>query len=250
MATTRSILFSFAHPDDESFSVAGTAARYLQEGVRCFLSCATRGEAGKAGDPPVCSREELPQVREQELKEACRIIGLPEPAFLGYRDKELAEAPGDAIRKQLVTLIRQHRPQVVITFDPEGANRHPDHIAISRFTTDAVAAAADPRFYPEAGPPHRVDRLLWTVPLVVWQKVWEGKDPWQCHGVDYVMDISRWREVKARALKAHRSQHLSIDRIFFAMPPEKQQRAFSMEAFRHAFGAPPPPGATDLFAGL
>ncbi|MFO7173211.1 MAG: PIG-L deacetylase family protein [Bacillota bacterium] len=250
MAAERSILFCFAHPDDESFTVAGTAARYLSEGVRCLLACATRGEAGKMGDPPVCTREELPRVREQELREACRIIGLPEPVLLGYRDRELADAPGDEIRRKLVALIRQHRPQIVITFDPEGANRHPDHIAISRFTTDAVAAAADPRFYPEAGPPHRVQRLLWTIPVSVWLDLRAGREPFSCPGVDYVIDIRPWRARKADALRAHRSQHLSIDRFFFHLSPEERERALSIEAFRHGCGTPPPPGATDLFAGL
>lgn len=246
----RRILFSFAHPDDESFLVAGTAARYLGEGAQCLLACATRGEAGKAGDPPVCSREELPQVREQELRAACRIIGLPDPVFLGFRDQELAQVPVDAVRGQLVALIRRLRPQVVVTFDPEGSNRHPDHVAISRFTADAVAAAADPRFYPDAGPPHRVSRLVWTLPAFAWDAVKEGRDLWQEPGVDYLLDISPWREVKAQALRAHRTQHLSIDRLFFHLPPAQRNRVLGVEAFRHAFGPPPPPGATDLFAGL
>ena len=146
----------FAHPDDETFLTGGVACRYADEGVRVVLVSATRGESGKAGDPPLCAPEELPALREEELRRATAILGIADVHLLGYRDRELAAAPPDEIREQLVTLIRRHQPSVVVTFDPNGGNAHPDHVAISRFTADAVAAAADPRWFPSAGPPHSI----------------------------------------------------------------------------------------------
>ena len=153
------LLFCLAHPDDESFSGAGTIMKYAETGMRTVLVTGTLGERGKVGDPPVCSIEELPAYRERELREAAAIIGICELHLLGYRDKELADAPPDAVRRALVTVIRRERPSIVFTFDPNGFNVHPDHVAISRFTTDAIAAAADPRWYPDAGAPHSVTRL-------------------------------------------------------------------------------------------
>jgi N-acetylglucosamine malate deacetylase 2 len=227
------ILLSFAHPDDESFSGAGLACRYLAEGVRIVLVTATLGQAGKAGDPPVCSREDLPGVREAELREAAGVIGIDALHLLGYRDRELAEAPPARIRAQLVGLIRHYRPHVVVTFDPNGFNVHPDHVAISRFTVDAVSAAADARWIRDAGPAHRVQRLIWTPPIPPWdaaRSVALEAEP----GVDFVLDLSEWRDRKAAALRAHRTQHQSIDRYFFSQPD--RERVLSVETYRHAWG--------------
>ena len=85
MAEQRSLLFIFAHPDDESFSAAGTASRYAEEGARLTLVTATRGDKGKCGDPPVCRPEKLARVREEELREAARVIGIPDVRVLDYR---------------------------------------------------------------------------------------------------------------------------------------------------------------------
>jgi LmbE family N-acetylglucosaminyl deacetylase len=243
-----SILFSFAHPDDESFSGAGTAMKYGAAGVRTVLVTATRGERGKRGDPPVCAQEELAACRERELREAARIIGFDELQILDYRDRELADAPPDAVRRSLVSLIRRVRPSVVATFDPNGFNVHPDPVAISRFTGDAIAAAADPRWYPDAGEPHLVPRVVWTPPIAAWEagRI-ERLD--ERPGADFVLDVSPWRDRRAAALRAHRSQHLSVDRCFFNQPDT--DRILSVEVWRQASG--PALGrrpAHDLMEGL
>jgi N-acetylglucosamine malate deacetylase 2 len=242
------ILFSFAHPDDESFSGAGTAMKYGAAGVRTVLITATRGEHGKVGDPPVCAPQDLAACREAELKDAIRIIGFDELHVLDYRDRELGYAPPDAVRRSLVTLLRRLRPSVVVSFDPNGFNIHPDHVAISRFTADAVAAAADPRWYPDAGDPHIVPRAVWTPPIAAWEV---GKtDRLKQHpGADFVLDVSPWRTRKAAALRAHRSQHLSIDRLFFSQPDPEQ--ILGVEVWRQAWGPPlSRRPSSDLMEGL
>ena len=241
------LLFCFAHPDDESFSGAGTVMKYAaQSGVRSVLVTATLGDRGKRGDPPVCTVEELPACRERELRRAVEIIGIGELHLLGYRDKELADAPPDAIRRALVAVIRRERPSIVFTFDPHGFNLHPDHVAISRFTSDAVAAAADPRWLPETGEPYSVPRLLWTPLLPPWEPL--SADAAQ-PSADFLIDIIPWRERKAAALRAHRSQHLSIDRCFFKQPDI--DRILAAETWRQAWGPPlPARPATDIFLGL
>ncbi|MFO7693467.1 MAG: PIG-L family deacetylase, partial [Vicinamibacterales bacterium] len=144
----RRLLLVFAHPDDESVFAAGLACETVSRGGRVALCTATPGDRGKVGDPPVCSRERLGAVRQAELMAACAVLGIGTVRVLGYPDRGLASAPADTIRRQLVELIRAVRPQVVVTFDPNGSNLHQDHVAISRFTSDAVAATADSRWFP------------------------------------------------------------------------------------------------------
>jgi LmbE family N-acetylglucosaminyl deacetylase len=194
---------------------------------------ATLGEEGKTGNPPVCTREELAKVREAELLDAARLIGVEDVHRFGYHDRQLDKVPHLEIRERLVALIRRHRPQVIISFDPNGTNLHPDHIAISRFTSDAIAAAADSRWFANSGEPHQVQRLLWTTPVPFWELA-RVENMNSQPGVDFVIDIQSWVSVKIQALKTHRTQHLSIDRIFFTSPDPKLLLRF--EVFRQAWG--------------
>lgn len=241
-------LFCYAHPDDESFSGAGTVMRYAAAGVRSELVTATLGQHGKCGQPPVCRPEDLERIRERELRDAAAIIGFDQLHLLGYRDRELAAAPPDAMRQALVTIIRRSRPAVVFTFDPNGFNVHPDHVAISRFTSEAVAAARDPRWHPEAGAPHVVARLLWTPAFPPWDapKIERLEEH---PGTDFLVDVSAWHDRRVAALRAHRSQHLSIDRCFFHQPD--LERILATEAWRHAWGPEPSrrPGE-DILEGI
>ena len=173
-------------------------------------------------------------MRERELREAARVIGFHELQLLGYRDRELTDAPFEEIRSKLVTLIRRVRPSVVLTFDPNGFNLHPDHTAISRFTHDAIAVAADPRWLPDAGAAHIVSRVLWTPPLPPWEA--SERDPRDLAGADFVIDVSPYYDRRVEALRAHRTQHISIDRHFFSHAD--LPRVLRTEIWRHAFGPP------------
>jgi LmbE family N-acetylglucosaminyl deacetylase len=187
-------------------------------------------------------------VRAAELRSAVEILGHSSLELLGYRDKQLASAPFAEVREKLVGLLRRHRPRIVITFDPNGSNAHTDHVAISRFTSDAVQAAADVRFFPETGAPHRVERLLWTTPTPCWELAFK-QSPADEPGVDFLLDVGPWWRRKEAALRAHRSQFRNTARLFFD-PPDTERR-LSLEAFRLAWGARPPGApAADLWAGL
>lgn len=244
----RRILLIFAHPDDESFGAAGLGRRYADAGAEIALVTATRGQEGKTGEPPVCTREELPACREAELRKAAAILGIGHVHLLDYRDKHLLEAPPAKIREDLIGLIRLHRPHVVVTFDPNGINGHADHIAIARFAMDAVSAAADGRWHKALGAGHQVQRVLWTPPRLPWDLP-KSPDLSQEPGVDFVVDVSRYREAKAAALRAHRTQHLSVDRYFFSNPDV--DRILSVESFRQGWGPrlQGRPG-DDVFAGI
>jgi LmbE family N-acetylglucosaminyl deacetylase len=242
------ILFSFAHPDDESFFVAGTIRKYAEAGAHLALISATSGEQGTAGDPPLCAREELARVREAELEAAAKILGIAEVILLRYPDRGLAAAPPDEIRARLVAEIRRLRPRVVVTFDPNGVNNHPDHVACGRFTTEAVNAAADARWHPEHGAPHEVARLLWTAPLRPYSlgilDRLAGRP-----GIDFLLDVRPWSGYKAEALLAHQTQRGSVNRHFF--DNADCERRLSVEALRLAWGrAPARRPAEDLFEGL
>lgn len=246
--TARRLLLVFAHPDDESVFAAGVACETVATGGQVGLCTATAGENGKLGDPAVCGRDELGRVRQAELLAACRELGIATLRVLGYPDRALGVAPTETIRRQLVEVIRAVRPQVVVTFDPNGSNLHPDHIAISRFTSDAVASAGDARWFPDLGAAHAVSRLVWTLPVRPWDLL-RRSEPALEPGADFAIDVSRRVGQKMAALRAHRTQHLGLQRIFFSKPDVT--RLLSVEVFRQAFGPPlEARPAADLFAGI
>ena len=235
------LLLVLAHPDDESFLAAGTIARCVEAGVRVGLMCATRGQRGKTSD--LCTIEELPQVREAELREAARVLGIHELEFSPYQDQHLTEAPPDDMRRRVVRMVRRMRPQVVFTFDPHGSNQHTDHVAISRFAMDGVAAAADGRWYPEEGEGWQVERVLWPAMLRVWELEYMPERE-SYPGVDYLIDVSAYRDRKEAALRAHRTQWSGLSKLFLAKPG-----GMSWEAFRVGAGSRPAHvPAKDLFS--
>ena len=244
----RTILLSFAHPDDESFFIAGTIRKYADAGVHMALVSATSGEAGSPGDPPLCAREDLGRVREAELRAAVEILGIDELELLHYADRGLASAPPDEIRGKLVAAIRRLRPPVVITFDPNGVNNHPDHVACGRFSMDAVNAAADPRWHPEHGAAHQVPRVLWTAPVRPYAM--GLMDDLASHpGIDYLFDVRPWSKPKAAALLAHATQRKSVNRHFF--DNSDCDRRLGVEALRLAWGqAAATRPASDVFEGF
>jgi LmbE family N-acetylglucosaminyl deacetylase len=236
------LLFILAHPDDETFIAGGTIARYAGAGVEIGVVCATRGEQGKTGD--ICSREDLAGVREAELRDAAGILGIRYLEILSYADQALASAPPDEIRRTIVAAVRRQGPEIVITFDPNGMNLHVDHIAISRFASDAVAAAADPRWHPETGEPHNVGRLLWCAPGRVYD-LGATENLAGRAGIDFLIDIRPHREKKNAALRAHRTQYPGLKKLF------DDDRTTAVEAFRVAWGPRPHEvPAADLFAEL
>lgn len=144
----RRLLCVLAHPDDESLGVGGMLARYAAEGVGTYLVTATSGEAGWPGDPEAHPGEQqLAQIREGELRRAAEILNIRAFSLLRYPDGGLANAPFQTVIAKIVQAIRLIRPQVVVTFGPDGATGHPDHIAICQLTTAALLCAADPTYF-------------------------------------------------------------------------------------------------------
>ena len=150
----------FAHPDDESMGLGSTLARYAAEGVATYLVCATRGEKGWFGDEADHpGAQKLGQIRQAELSEAAKVLGLRQVDFLDFIDGELAASDSGLAIQRIVSCIRAVRPQVVVSFGPEGDYGHPDHIAIFQLTAAALVAAADPAFAQNGAQPHRVSKF-------------------------------------------------------------------------------------------
>jgi LmbE family N-acetylglucosaminyl deacetylase len=168
----RVLLSVLAHPDDESFGMGGTLALYANQGVKVHLICATRGEAGEVGPEYLHAYDSIADLRESELRCAAAHLGLQGVHFLDYRDSGMVGsvdnehpdafimAPVDQVAAQVAHYIRELKPQVVLTFDPIGGYRHPDHIHIHHAATRAFSLAADPEF--EDGlSPYQVEKFYY-----------------------------------------------------------------------------------------
>jgi LmbE family N-acetylglucosaminyl deacetylase len=165
MAEELRLLAVFPHPDDETLGLGGTLAKYSAEGVATFLVCATRGERGwfdsEGPDPGL---DAVGRMREAELRCAAEHLGLREVSFLDYLDGDVDKAEPAEIIGRLVTHIRRIRPQVIVTFAPDGAYGHPDHIALSQFTAAAIVCAADSSFKDAvAQSSHRLSKFYYMV---------------------------------------------------------------------------------------
>lgn len=155
------ILISLAHPDDEAFGMGGAIARYVNEGADVYLICSTNGDVGTVAEKYLNGYDSIADLRLAELNCASEALGFKAVFTLGYRDsgmpgtadnehpRALIAAPPDEVTGQIVRVIRQVRPQVVVTFDPFGGYGHPDHIRMCETTTRAFHDAADPGKYPE-----------------------------------------------------------------------------------------------------
>lgn len=146
---TPRLLCVFAHPDDEVFCAGGTLAKYVADGCEAMVVSATKGDAGQIRDASVATRRTLGTVREQELQESCRRLGVQHAVCLNYGDGTLENTDSQVLIEQIISIIREFRPDVVITFGPDGAYGHPDHIAIGEATTEACSLAGDSHQFPQ-----------------------------------------------------------------------------------------------------
>jgi LmbE family N-acetylglucosaminyl deacetylase len=249
-ASPLKLLAVLAHPDDESMGIGGALARYADEGVETHLICATRGERGWFGAP-----EEYPgpfalgQLREAELLDAADVLNIRSVRFLGYCDGDLDQAPPARAIARIAAAIREIRPQVVVTFGPDGAYGHPDHIAISQLTTAAVMAAADDGYLLDGLPPHQTQKLYYVVFRALETAIFEEAFGELVMPVD---DVERrmvawpdwmattqldttdyWRQVW-QAIACHRTQLPAIDAIA-ALPEDRHRALWGVQTYYRVF---------------
>ncbi len=234
----KTLLLVFAHPDDESFICGGTIARYVQSGWQVDLICATRGEAGNVDPYKDLSGEELGNIRQKELETAGTILGITSVTFLGYKDGALAgQHPGeleDKIYRQMTAIF----PDVVVTFEPNGITNHPDHTKICLSTTFAFQKYTasllpkqhigqrekksfqetinqeekEPKLYYACMPESIASYLKQqkNIPAESFGKPWVGTPD---KFITTVIDISKFRTKKIKAVRAHASQQADFDRF-------------------------------------
>ncbi len=250
------LLAVLAHPDDESFGPAATLAKYVAQGVRVSLVCATRGESGEISDPQLATPEILSQVREEELRCACRVIGIQELRFLGYKDGQMSSYDPQEVEEKVVRAIREVRPQVVLTFGPDGISGHWDHITIGKATTDAFFSAGDEERFTEhmaeGLSPHEVAKLYYVAVPRSCFRAMSLDLPGTCDDrITTVIDVVPFLEVKKRALACHKTQ-LPPGNIFARMSDEEMRKWWGKEHFVLAASRVglPPEIETDLFWGL
>ena len=278
MADKRCLMVVHAHPDDEVFRTAGIYAKYAAAGAHVVAVYATRGEEGEMHDPdldPEEARVRLGEIREREVRAACAILGVKDVRFLGYRDSGMAgwdtndnpaafmNADVDEAAGQLLTIIRETRPQVVVTYDErgDGGYGHPDHIMANSVTVAAFQRArgepwAPEKLYYTASSRESFRHYVQTLRKYELELPWVREDfNFDEHGLPEAeitarIDISGHVLLKKQALAAHRSQ-IPADFYYLAMPDEILLEASNVEHYMRI--CPPPREGEhedDLFAGI
>lgn len=287
-----------AHPDDESITTGATMARYAAEGVQVTLLTCTLGEEGEILTPELAllsagEADQLGGYRIGELAAAMRALGVTDHRFLGgagrFRDSGMMGTPSnehprafwraasdpdvmDAAVRAAVEVIREVRPQVMITYDDNGDYGHPDHIMAHRVATAAAERAADPTYAPDAGEPWTVSKFYWTAtPKSMLRHGFEAlaEQAEAAFGVADVDDLpfgiddelvttaidnTGYGDAKMNALEAHHTQ-ITVDGPFFALSNLLGREILSVEHFRLVAGkrgddVDAEGRETDLFAGL
>lgn len=209
------VIFSFAHPDDETFSSGGTIAKLAGAGVEVKLICATKGEVGSVGNPPITTLEKLGETREQELRKAAKILGIARIYFLGFTDGTLHKISRLKIEKAVLQILEQEKPDVVITFNKTGGSNHPDHKAIGKATTDAfikymVVSKKHVKLYHNAMPKSFIKMFEEKgLSYNAFGKVKGVSD----QEITTRVDIKDFFDIKIKALKCHKTQHQDLERF-------------------------------------
>lgn len=266
MTSARRLLLVHAHPDDECLSTGGTLARYAAGGDHVSLVTCTNGEEGEIADVPDLGphdevRASLADVRVAELREACRRLGPLDLRLLGYRDSGMEGTPANAspgafinqplekVVSRLVVVLREVRPQVVVTYNEYGMYGHPDHIRAHRATVAAVRAAGDAGYAAGRGPAHEVGKLYHTaVPKSVLRQAREafsrapvgGGEAFPEEEVERIgtdddrvttrVDVAAYMERKMAAIAAHRTQ-LGTTEPFLELDEEARRRILGAEYY-------------------
>ena len=296
MTADRRILLVHAHPDDETINNGATMARYVAEGARVTLLTCTLGEEGEIlvpelGQLAADQADQLGGYRIGELRAAMHALGVTDIRFLGgagrYRDSGMMGTPANEAPRafwnadldeavgHVVAVVREVRPQVLVTYDENGGYGHPDHIQAHRVAMGALAAAADPAYRPELGEPWSVAKVYWCcVPRSVLQ---QGIDALAAAGeesffagvtsadeipfavdddqVAAAVDGRAFADRKDAAMRAHPTQ-IKVDGPFFALSNNLGQEVLGVEYYRLVRGERGPAGTAengwedDLFAGL
>jgi N-acetyl-1-D-myo-inositol-2-amino-2-deoxy-alpha-D-glucopyranoside deacetylase len=275
-----------AHPDDEVFGTGGTFAYLADRGVHTVLVTATLGEEGEIVDPTLDEQARkdlfprLADVRRQELRASAEILHIEELRLLHFRDSGMAgtaannhpeafyRATFDEATKRLVAVIRELKPQVIVTYDAFGGYGHPDHIQAHRVTCAAFEAAGEQRCFPELGlEAHQPGRLYYTaMPRSLVERAMQPgmPGPWDNPAMNATImgtpdefittrvDARAYIDQKMKAFAVHKTQ-IAPDDFVFTIPVELRERVFGYEYFvlaRSAISRHEGPLEQDILTGF
>lgn len=263
------LLAVFAHPDDESMGMGGTLAKYSAECVETYYLCASRGERGWFGpEEQNPGLDALGQIRTGELENAVKELGMTGLYFLDYMDGEVDKAHHTEAIGSIVSHIRRIKPQVIVTFPPDGNYGHPDHIAVGQFASAAIICAAD-SFYadPQNLPAHVVSKLYYMVDSenFIYQiapfmsdltfpvdEQLRGEVAWNEWMITTRVDMAEYCSAAWRAIQCHQTQLPSLGALA-KMHEDAATAVLAMQGtFYRAFSFVNAGRKieTDLFAGL
>lgn len=203
---SRTIMFVFAHPDDETFTSGGTILELAQQPeTKTVLYSATPGDAGKCGEPPLCTREDLATFRRKELEEAAEILQINDLIIDDFQDGKLSDLPPEVLKNEVLKQIHIVKPDVVVTFPPHGLSGHPDHKAIQQATLQAVKETSA-----------NVKELYYaTLPQSIANETGNPAFSDPDEAISLIKSFSQdHMNVVKDALLAHKTQHLSVERVF------------------------------------
>jgi mycothiol S-conjugate amidase len=283
MSERLSLLSVHAHPDDEASKGAATVHRYHEQGVHTVLVCCTGGEAGDILNPAMDTpevRARLHEVRMEELDRSAAIIGFDEVIMLGYKDSGMPDTPAnqdpdcfaradlDEAVGRLVKVIREHKPQVMLTYaDDQQGYPHPDHLRVHEISMLAIPAAADPDRYPDLGEPWQIQKTYysaWSRARVEamhqkylelglespYDKKWFERPSNDERHTTHI-DVTGLYDVRAGALKAHATQIDPLSPFWFGLPDEVAATVYPQDDFILAQSEVPTElPEDDLFAGI
>jgi mycothiol S-conjugate amidase len=280
------LLTVHAHPDDEASKGAATCARYGAEGVRTVLVCCTGGEEGDIQNPAMDRpevRADLAAIRATELEASAAVIGFTDLVMLGYRDSGMPDseanknpdnfhsAPFDEAVGRLVAVIRDTRPQVIVTYgDDQRGYPHPDHLKVHEISVPAFDRAGDPSWYPELGDPWQPSKLyysLWSKARIVamhealirlrgespFDKKWLERDAHE-ERITTRIAVGDYMWARSGALRAHATQIDPEEPFWFGLDDAELAEAYPWDDWQLARSlvGTPPAGTLedDLFAGV
>jgi N-acetyl-1-D-myo-inositol-2-amino-2-deoxy-alpha-D-glucopyranoside deacetylase len=270
-AERKTLLAVHAHPDDECISTGGILARYAAEGVRTVLVTCTDGAVGEISDPSLATPENLVEVRDRELADSVRILNIARLVKLGYRDSGMdgtadnqnpaafLQSNFDEAMGKVLEVVREERPQVIVTYDERGGYGHPDHVRAHQVAVAAFNAAAQDAIHPQklyyavirrSAMRTFGERLRESGIEVPFQDFNEENTPFAVadERVTTEIDVSAYVATKRTALMAHRTQ-MGPDQFFMRLPESVFDEVFGQETFQRVVGPGPTP-ETDLFAGI
>ena len=263
------MLLVHAHPDDEAIVTGGAMLRAHRDGRRVVLVTCTGGEAGEIHNmDPEATRPRLKEVREQELRRACEILGVDRLVLLGYRDSGMAgtadnddpasfhQASLEEAAAKLAAVIEEEAPDIVVTYGADGVYGHPDHVKAHHTTVAAwellaARGAAPARLWFVALPQSGMDEFARRMEAAGMPNPFAGSTLQGAPDelIHAALDVGEQVEQKKAAFRAHVSQN-DPSSFFLSIPDETFGTLFGLEFFTLARGARPSHQLGDLFEGL